>query len=65
MGVKPPAAPTRDEILEHELTHVPFRAWCKHCRMAMGRADCHRRKNEQQLKEDKETVVSTFAIDYT
>ena len=26
-----PGRPTAKEIREHEVCHVPFRAWCRHC----------------------------------
>ena len=26
-----PRQPTKAEIAEHNLTHVPFRSWCKYC----------------------------------
>ena len=26
-----PKMPTRTEIEEHNLTHLPFRSWCRHC----------------------------------
>ena len=26
-----PYTPTRAEVYEHEVTHLPFRSWCKHC----------------------------------
>ncbi len=29
--VKEPLAPTEEEMKEHNITHIPFRAWCKHC----------------------------------
>ena len=28
--------PTAEEILEHEVSHVPFRSWCKFCVMGKG-----------------------------
>ena len=28
---KPPPGPTAEELDKHELTHVVFRSWCKHC----------------------------------
>ena len=30
---KPPTRPypTKAEIYEHEVTHLPYRSWCKHC----------------------------------
>jgi len=32
-----PCLPTRSEILEHELSHLPYRNWCTHC--VKGRAN--------------------------
>ena len=32
-----PCLPTRAEIDEHELTHLPFRNWCEHCVKGRGR----------------------------
>ena len=26
-----PRKPSEEEVKEHELTHLPFRSWCKHC----------------------------------
>ena len=26
-----PYNPTRAEVYEHEVTHLPHRSWCKHC----------------------------------
>ena len=26
-----PSPPSRQEMLEHNITHVPFRNWCPHC----------------------------------
>ena len=26
-----PNTPSRAEVLEHRLTHRPFRSWCPHC----------------------------------
>ena len=31
-----PCLPTRAEIEEHEMTHLPFRNWCRHCIMGRG-----------------------------
>ena len=30
-GFASPAQPTRKEIQEHVLTHLPSRSWCGHC----------------------------------
>ena len=61
---RPPQLPTRQEVLEHELAHVPFRPWCVHCRRAMGRSDRHHKKGPEKAEEDKESSVITFSIDY-
>jgi len=26
-----PPQPSKEEVLQHELTHLPFRSWCRHC----------------------------------
>ena len=26
-----PATPSRDEVNEHNITHLPYRSWCPHC----------------------------------
>ena len=48
--------PTRREIEEHELTHVPFREWCVHC--------CKGKVNKNKMMEDEEHAVTTISMDY-
>ena len=36
-----PGAPSRQEVLEHELTHLPFRTWCPHCVAARAKSMKH------------------------
>ena len=33
--------PSSDEVAQHEVTHMPFRNWCKQCQMHLGREDKH------------------------
>ena len=40
---KPPRGPTVEELDKHELTHVVFRSWCRHCFSGRAREDPHRR----------------------
>ena len=40
---KPPPGPTAEELDKHELTHVVFRSWCKHCISSRAKEDPHRR----------------------
>ena len=39
---KPPPGPTTEELDKHELTHVVFRSWCKHCISGRAKEDPHR-----------------------
>ena len=39
-----PSEPTRQERIEHEKTHLPYRSWCRVCVMAKGREDPHSQK---------------------
>ena len=39
-----PTEPTEADRLQHELTHIPPKSWCKHCVGALGMEDAHRRR---------------------
>lgn len=52
-----PGAPSRQEILEHELTHVPFRSWCPHC--VAGRAKSMKHALEKWSEETKIPVIGS------
>ena len=58
-GVPTPSPPSRQERLEHELTHLPFRSWCELCVKGKCKADQHRATG--QLAESEIPVVS---VDY-
>ena len=45
-----PKAPSPDEILEHNLSHLPYRSWCRHC--VRGR----RKEDPHQKSKDKPTM---------
>ena len=36
-----PDMPTRSEVLDHCVTHTPYRSWCKHCIEGRGREFGH------------------------
>ena len=48
-----PRQPSQQEKEEHEMTHLPFRSWCKHCIMGRGREeDCFKSmEQERQVPE--------------
>ena len=37
-----PQLPSKEEVDEHNLTHLPFRNWCSHCVRGTGRVADHR-----------------------
>ena len=39
--LKSPSAPSRQEMLEHSITHYPFRSWCVHCTRGKCKASQH------------------------
>ena len=41
--VQDPMPPSQEERKLHELTHLPFRSWCRHCVRGCGQAEPHRR----------------------
>eukprot|EP00971_Amphidinium_carterae_P196051 3890314-Amphidinium_carterae.1 len=43
-----PAEPTKDEEERHNVTHTPFRDWCRHCLAGRGRGDAHKRRTEHE-----------------
>ena len=48
--------PSEAEVEQHELTHLPFRSWCRHCVRAKGKESPHH--------EASPGGVSKFAVDY-
>lgn len=45
--VRDPKLPSQEEVEEHALTHLPYRAWCCHCVRGKGRSMQHRSLNEK------------------
>ena len=53
-----PAMPSKAEIEEHNITHLPRRGWCKHCVAGGAVADPHR------AAADEEKTIPTIHLDY-
>ena len=59
-----PERPTEQEVLEHNTTHSPPRAWCPHCVKATAKNDPHRRERREVPDVDTELKeVPTISID--
>ena len=58
-----PRLPSRQDVQEHELTHISYRSWCVHCVRGAGRPGAHRRRARQD-EEEREQHMTTWSIDY-
>ena len=43
--------PSEAEVEQHELTHLPFRSWCRHCVRAKGKESPHPRVESRRRVE--------------
>ena len=46
-AVQAPKQPTPQEILEHNVTHLPYRSWCPICAQARGRQNNHPKQHSK------------------
>ena len=53
-----PTLPTEADVRDHELTHLPYRSWCRHCVRGRGEVLDHRRNGAE-----KETKCILLARD--
>ena len=42
-----PMMPNEEERREHEMTHVPYRSWCRHCVRGRGKEMNHKKSKGQ------------------
>ena len=42
-GLRDPGKPSKSEIEEHEITHIPFRLWCSACILGRAKDKLHMR----------------------
>ena len=43
-----PKLPTKAEKEAHEMTHLPFRSWCRHCVRGRGLEEAHRKSEQRE-----------------
>ena len=51
--------PSKKEVEEHMITHIPFRDWCPHCVRGKSKSVPHRKR-----KEGKEEEVPVISVGY-
>ena len=56
-----PKQPSTREREEHEVTHMPYRTWCKFCVSGRGIASHHHVKRAEEGEEGK---LPTIGMDY-
>ena len=52
-----PQLPPKADVEAHELTHLPYRNWCRHCVAARGKELAHSQRNVEKH-------VPEFHLDY-
>ena len=66
--VESPPQPTKEEWLQHQLSHTPYAAWCKHCIAARAvRANHQRAKFRAKIVPDTDESENGFikiSMDY-
>ena len=55
--INDPRQPTEEERRQHEMTHLPYRSWCRHCVKGRG-------KNAPHKKQDDEGELHEVHFDY-
>jgi hypothetical protein len=58
-AAKTPDTPTAEEIDRHNISHLPYRGWCRHCVLGRGKNTAH-----SQLEAEKQHVFPTIMHDY-
>ena len=58
-----PIKPTARERAEHNITHYPYRSWCRHCLRGRGASRPHGKRSEED-KEFSKGRVPTISLDH-
>ena len=58
-----PDLPSRREVEDHSLTHVPFTIWCNHCLGGRGRRSA-RKWSENEGEGMDNRAVTPYSVDY-
>ena len=53
-----PQRPCQKDVDAHELTHLPFRNWCRHCVRGRGKEMAHQRQASHK------EMLHDFSLDY-
>ena len=56
--VKYDPRPSKEEVEEHNLTHLPYRNWCPHCVRGKAPTGRHVKRAEEENRENRVPVIS-------
>ena len=59
-----PEEPSEQEREEHEMTHLPYQAWCPHCVAGKAPNEAHRKQETEENKMIDEGKVPRIGIDF-
>ena len=62
MSLRAPHRVSREEREQHELTHIPYRAWCPFCVRARGRNTPHRSRTEDMKRGGVPRIVMDYVF---
>ena len=62
MGQVTPTMPSAEEVAQHNISHIPYRSWCRHCVRGKGRAMHHQQHRE--LDRDRARQRPRIHMDY-
>ena len=60
--VRSPATPSRQEVLEHNITHCPFRDWCADCVSGKCKASPHLVASREAVESEVPVVAFDYAF---
>ena len=63
-AIASPELPSRREVEDHNLTHVPFRSRCNHCMGGRGRRRASIEKGHDGSEGVDDRAVTTFSVDH-
>ena len=52
-----PKMPSKEEVEKHNMSHLPYRSWCRHCVRGKGKELAHKKAN-------RETEMHKFHFDW-
>ena len=67
--VKDVDTPTQEQIKRHEVTHTPYKRWCKECNKGLATRDKHGRKRKKKSTKVQDTEAAEngqtkYSFDY-